>query len=105
MEEKTKYIKGAKLEFFPPPGVPGYGNASGFELRLLDKTGKGVFKQMEGVVNKFIIDLKARPEIASAITIFKGEFCLFLVTRSVLENVIQLRCTIYLLIYTTAIAS
>lgn len=74
VEEKTKHIKDAKLEFFPPPAVPGYGNASGFELRLLDKTGKGDFKEMEGVVNKFITDLKARPEIASAFTIFDASY-------------------------------
>lgn len=74
MEEKTRYIKDARIEFFPPPAVPGYGNASGFELRLLDKTGTGDFKQMETVVNKFIDDLKARPEIASAFTIFDASY-------------------------------
>ncbi len=77
--EKTKHIKDAKLEFFPPPAVPGYGNASGFELRLLDKTGNGDFKQMEGVVNQFIKDLKARPEIASAFTIFDASYPQYIV--------------------------
>jgi hydrophobic/amphiphilic exporter-1 (mainly G- bacteria), HAE1 family len=72
--EKTKHIKGANIEFFPPPAVPGYGNASGFELRLLDKTGSGDFKKMESVVNQFIIDLKNRPEIASAFTIFDASY-------------------------------
>lgn len=72
--EKTKHIKGAQIEFFPPPAVPGYGNASGFELRLLDKTGSGDFKQMETVVQQFIADLKARPEIASAFTIFDASY-------------------------------
>jgi HAE1 family hydrophobic/amphiphilic exporter-1 len=72
--EKTKHIKDARIEFFPPPAVPGYGNASGFELRLLDKTGTGDLKRMEGVVNQFILDLKQRPEIASAFTIFDASF-------------------------------
>ncbi|TAG20418.1 MAG: efflux RND transporter permease subunit [Cytophagia bacterium] len=72
--EKTQHIKDAKLEFFPPPAVPGYGNASGFELRLLDKTGNGDFKAMEIVVKQFIKDLKARPEIASAFTIFDASY-------------------------------
>jgi hydrophobic/amphiphilic exporter-1 (mainly G- bacteria), HAE1 family len=72
--ERTKHIKDARLEFFPPPAVPGYGNASGFELRLLDKTGNGDFKAMENVVKQFIKDLKARPEIASAFTIFDASF-------------------------------
>ena len=39
LEEKAKNIKGATLEFFPPPAVPGYGAAGGFELRLVDKAG------------------------------------------------------------------
>jgi len=74
MEEKTKHIKAAKLEFFPPPAVPGYGNASGFELRLLDKTGMGDLKNQEKVTLKFVEDLKARPEIGSAFTIFDASF-------------------------------
>lgn len=72
--ERTKHIKDAKIEFFPPPAVPGYGNASGFELRLLDKTGNGDLKKMEEVVQRFITDLKARPEIASAFTIFDASY-------------------------------
>lgn len=74
LEEKTTHLKDAQLEFFPPPAVPGYGNASGFELRLLDKTGSGDFKKMEEVVRQFISDLKAQPEIASAFTIFDASF-------------------------------
>jgi hydrophobic/amphiphilic exporter-1 (mainly G- bacteria), HAE1 family len=74
LEEKTKHIKDARIEFFPPPAVPGYGNASGFELRLLDKTGTDDAKKMESVVNQFIKDLQARPEIASAFTIFDASF-------------------------------
>ncbi|TAG11436.1 MAG: efflux RND transporter permease subunit [Sphingobacteriia bacterium] len=78
LKEKTKQIKAAKLEFFPPPAVPGYGNASGFELRLLDKTGQGNLKNQEIVTNKFIADLKARPEIGSAFSIFDASFPQFL---------------------------
>lgn len=79
VEERTKHIKDAKLEFFPPPAVPGYGNASGFELRLLDRTGKGDTKEMEGVVKQFIADLKARPEIGSAFTIFDASYPQYLI--------------------------
>jgi len=74
LEEKTKHIKDAEIEFFPPPAVPGYGNADGFELRLIDKTGDGDFKKMEMVVKQFISDLKAQPEIASAFTIFDANY-------------------------------
>ncbi len=76
--EKTAHIKDAKIEFFPPPAVPGYGNASGYELRLLDKAGTGDIKKMESVVNQFIEDLKARPEIATAFTIFDASYPQFL---------------------------
>lgn len=72
--ERTEHIKDAKIEFFPPPAVPGYGNASGYELRLLDQTGEGDLKKMEGVVFQFIKDLKDRPEIGSAFTIFDASF-------------------------------
>lgn len=74
LKEKTSHLQDAKIEFFPPPAIPGYGNASGFELRLLDKTGNGDYKAMEKVTHQFIKDLKDRPEIASAFTIFDASF-------------------------------
>jgi HAE1 family hydrophobic/amphiphilic exporter-1 len=74
LTQKTKYIKSARIEMFPPPAVPGYGNASGFELRLLDKTGTGDFKKMEQTVKQFVVDLKARPEIGSAFSIFDASY-------------------------------
>jgi hydrophobic/amphiphilic exporter-1 (mainly G- bacteria), HAE1 family len=79
LEAKTRHIKDAQIEFFPPPAVPGYGNASGFELRLLDKTGSGDLKKMEGVVRQFIDDLQAQPEIASTFTIFDASYPQYLV--------------------------
>jgi hydrophobic/amphiphilic exporter-1 (mainly G- bacteria), HAE1 family len=74
IQEKTKNIKDAKLEFFPPPAIPGYGNASGFELRLLDQTGNGDFQKFGEVANRFVKDLNKHPEISSAFTIFDATF-------------------------------
>jgi len=74
LARRTAHIKDADLEFFPPPAVPGYGNASGFELRLLDKTGRGDPLEMQNVVKQFMADLQARPEIASAFTIFNASY-------------------------------
>lgn len=68
--KRISHIKDANIEMFPPPVVPGYGNASGFEMRVLDKTGRSDLKAMETVVRDFISDLKERPEIESAFTIF-----------------------------------
>lgn len=79
LTEKTQFIKDAKIEYFPPPAVPGYGNASGFELRLLDKTGSGDFKKMEEVTQQFLKDLTDRPEIENAFTIFDASFPQYLI--------------------------
>ncbi len=74
LEEKTKDIKGATIEFFPPPAVPGYGAAGGFELRLLDKTGSNDFKKMETVSKDFVRELNKRPELSSVFTFYSASF-------------------------------
>ena len=74
LTRRTAHLKDAELEFFPPPSIPGYGNASGFELRLLDKTGRGDPREMERVVTQFLADLRARPELANAFTIFNASY-------------------------------
>ncbi len=74
LEEKTKDIKGAKIELFPPPAVPGYGAAGGFELRLLDKTGSGDYKKMEEVSQAFTKELNKRPELISVFTFYNASF-------------------------------
>jgi HAE1 family hydrophobic/amphiphilic exporter-1 len=79
-KQKTAHLQGAEIEYFPPPSVPGYGNASGFELRLLDKTGTGNLSRMEEVLTRFITDLKARPEIGSAFTIFNAGYPQYLLS-------------------------
>lgn len=74
LEEKTKDIKGASIEFFPPPAVPGYGAAGGFELRLLDKTGSNDFQKMEAVSKDFVRELNKRPELNSVFTFYSASF-------------------------------
>jgi hydrophobic/amphiphilic exporter-1 (mainly G- bacteria), HAE1 family len=74
LEEKSKDIPGATLEFFQPPAVPGYGAAGGFELRLLDKEGSNDFKKMETVSNDFVKELNKRAELASVFTFFSASF-------------------------------
>lgn len=74
LEQRVGDLQGANIELFPPPSVPGYGNASGFELRILDKTGRGDKGEMERVVEQFVADLESRPEIDSAFTIFNASF-------------------------------
>jgi HAE1 family hydrophobic/amphiphilic exporter-1 len=79
LKEKTAFIKDAKIEFFTPPPVPGFGNASGFELRLLDRTGKGDLKRLEEVAVKFSDSVSQRPEISNAFTTFDASFPQFMV--------------------------
>jgi len=74
LEEKSKEIKGANIEFFPPPAVPGYGAAGGFELRLLDKAGSGDFKLMEKVTKEFVAELEKRPELTSVFSFYSASF-------------------------------
>ncbi len=74
LKVKTAYIKDAEIEFFPPPAVPGYGNASGFEVKLLDKTGNDDTRTMEAVTRQFVEDLKQRPEIGNVFTIYEAGF-------------------------------
>lgn len=74
LEEKTKNIKGASIEFFPPPAVPGYGAAGGFELRLLDKAGSGDYKKMETVNKQFVEDLNKRKELSSVFGFYNASF-------------------------------
>jgi len=78
LEEKTQYIKDASIEFFTPPPMPGYGNSSGFEMRLLDKTGSGDLQKMQKVADDFVDELNKRPEIANAFTTFNVSFPQFL---------------------------
>lgn len=74
LEEKSKSLTGATIEFFQPPAVPGYGAAGGFELRLLDKAGSGDYKQMEKVSKEFVAALSKRPEISSVFTFYSASF-------------------------------
>jgi HAE1 family hydrophobic/amphiphilic exporter-1 len=74
LEEKSKDITGATIEFFQPPAVPGYGAAGGFELRLLDKAGSGDYKKMETVSRDFVAALSKRPELSSVFTFYSASF-------------------------------
>lgn len=78
LEEKTKDIPGANIEFFQPPAVPGYGAAGGFELRLLDKAGSGDYKKMETVNADFVKELNKRPELTSVFSFYSASFPQFM---------------------------
>ncbi|MEM8970242.1 MAG: efflux RND transporter permease subunit, partial [Bacteroidota bacterium] len=79
LEEKTKYITDAKVAFFLPPTVPGFGNSSGFQMKVLDRTGSGNLPRTEQVTLNFIEKLIETPEIANAYTDFDPNFPQYLV--------------------------
>ena len=74
LQKKSRTITDADIEFFQPPSIPGYGAASGFELRLLDKTGNNDYHQMEKVSKDFVKELNKRPEIGSSFTFYSASY-------------------------------
>ncbi len=57
----------SKSIFFAPPSIPGFGFSSGFELKLLDKSG-GTLQEFNEVTNQYLQELSKRPEIMYAQT-------------------------------------
>jgi len=58
LRERTKDFADAEIDFFPPPTVPGFGNSSGFELRLLDRSGNEDLNKTAEVLQKFMDDME-----------------------------------------------
>lgn len=63
----------AKIVFFSPPSIPGFGSSDGFSAVLLDKSGRDL-KQLDGVAKQFIGALMQRPEIQFAQTSFNTNY-------------------------------
>lgn len=74
LQQKCKGIADADIQFFPPPTVPGFGNSSGFEIRVLDKTGQDDFQRTADVNNKFVKALNSTPQISGAFSTFDASF-------------------------------
>ncbi len=66
-------IPDARMIFFSPPSVSGYGFSSGFEFQLLDKFG-GEFTDLSKATQSFIQELNKRPEIAYAQSSFQTNY-------------------------------
>jgi HAE1 family hydrophobic/amphiphilic exporter-1 len=70
---KTANMKGAKIIFFAPPTIQGFGTSGGFEFQLQDKTG-GDINKFNAIGNGFLAALGKRPEIQYASTSFNPNF-------------------------------
>lgn len=73
LEERSKDL-GANIEFFEPPAVPGYGEAGGFSLRLLDKTNTGDYFEFEKVNNEFMANLNKRKELTGLFSFYAANY-------------------------------
>lgn len=71
--QMAKSIPDAKIIFFSPPSVQGFGSADGFQLELLDRTG-GSFKDLDNAATGFVQALIQEPSIAFASNSFSTNF-------------------------------
>ncbi|MCB0844858.1 MAG: efflux RND transporter permease subunit, partial [Bacteroidetes bacterium] len=72
-EEATKNI-GAKVEYFEPPAVPGFGSSGGFSLRMLDKTGSTDYHEFDKINEAFMEGLRERKELTGLFTFFAANY-------------------------------
>jgi len=66
-------IPEANIIFFSPPSIPGFGNSSGFEVNLLDRSGSS-FDELDAANKEFIQKLSGRPEIQYAQSSFNTNY-------------------------------
>ncbi|PPK92770.1 HAE1 family hydrophobic/amphiphilic exporter-1 [Nonlabens xylanidelens] len=66
-------IPEANIIFFSPPSIRGFGNASGFEVNLLDKFG-GEFKDLDQANKDFAAALMQHPEVKYAQSAFSTNY-------------------------------
>jgi HAE1 family hydrophobic/amphiphilic exporter-1 len=70
---KTGGIRDARVIFFAPPTIQGFGNSGGFEVQLQDKSG-GDIASFYKVSTDFLAALNQRPEIQYASISFDPNF-------------------------------
>jgi hydrophobic/amphiphilic exporter-1 (mainly G- bacteria), HAE1 family len=66
-------IPDARILFFQPPSVPGFGISSGFEMKVLDRAG-GDFNELSEVTQNYLQELMKRPEIMYAQSSFNTDY-------------------------------
>ena len=79
LERRTRDLGDALIQFFPPPTIPGFGNASGFEIRVLDRSGSDDLQKTATITSEFIDALNKTPEIAGAFSTFDASFPQYLI--------------------------
>lgn len=70
---RTASITDARILFFTPPSIPGFGASDGFELQILDRA-SGSLKTLDTTATSFAAALTQRPEISYANNSFSTDF-------------------------------
>lgn len=73
LEEKSKNL-GAKIEFFEPPAIPGFGSSGGFSMRLLDKSTTVNYKDFDKINKDFMEHLEKRKELSGLFSFFAANY-------------------------------
>ncbi len=79
---KTGGIRDAKVIFFAPPTIQGFGTSGGFEFQLQDKSG-GDMAKFSKISTDFLAALNQRPEVLYASTAFNPNFPQFQINVNV----------------------
>jgi HAE1 family hydrophobic/amphiphilic exporter-1 len=58
---------------FPPPAIPGVGNAGGFDVMLQDRSGRSDVAYLASNAQRFIAAANQRPELANVFTTFRPD--------------------------------
>ncbi len=74
LTKKSKVVRDADIQYFPPPTVPGFGNAGGFELRLLNKHGDEELSATAVETEKLLKALNGQKELKNVVTGFNPNF-------------------------------
>jgi hydrophobe/amphiphile efflux-1 (HAE1) family protein len=78
LTQQTTSVTDARIEIFSPPTVPGFGNTSGFELRLLSR-GNDNMQEASDVTAKFMEEIEKTPEVNNVFTSFDASFPQYLI--------------------------
>ncbi len=82
MFAKTGGIRDAKVIFFAPPTIQGFGTSGGFEFQLQDRSG-GDMAKFSKISSDFLAALNQRPEVLYASTAFNPNFPQFQINVNV----------------------
>tara|TARA_R110002167_G_scaffold13222_6_gene55585 strand:+ start:27821 stop:31066 length:3246 start_codon:yes stop_codon:yes gene_type:complete len=73
LEEETQNL-GARIEYFEPPAVPGFGSSGGFSMRLLDKTNSTDYHAFGKINDDFMEALGKRKELTGLFSFFSANY-------------------------------